>query len=77
MEISLPIDVEQVIHEKLLAGQYASTDEIVCAGIRLLMERDELFNSRRTDWESLIEEGIRQADAGDVIEGDEFLKSLE
>lgn len=63
MSMTLPPDLEEFVERQLAEGKYQSADEVVREGLRLLQTREKL-EKLRTD----IDEGLRQRDAGEVVE---------
>ena len=43
MDITLQPELEQFIREKITSGQYQSVNEAINAGLKLLMERELIF----------------------------------
>ena len=68
MDIQLPIDASQFIEGIVASGQYASANEAVADGVRLLMSRQQL----RVE----ILQGIAELDAGMGIEGSQVFDEL-
>ena len=68
MNIELPEDAVQFVEELVASGQFASADEAVAEGVRLLMSRQQL----RAD----IQKGIDQLDAGQGINGEQVFAEL-
>ena len=68
MNIELPEDAVQFVEGLVASGQFASADEAVAEGVRLLMSRQQL----RAD----IQKGIDQLDAGQGIDGEEVFAEL-
>lgn len=66
MNVSLPPDLERLIHEKVKMGLYPSVDEVVREALHLLEERDRLRELRFEKVREQIQIGIRQADRGEV-----------
>ena len=66
MTNNLPPDLATFVQSAVTAGEYASPDEVVVAGLRLLQERRE--RDRREQDESVrqaLQEGIDQLDRGE------------
>lgn len=59
MEVQLSADLEAFVNDQVSSGNFASTDALVQAGIRI-MQNDPLSLVKAELWE-----GIRQADAGE------------
>jgi antitoxin ParD1/3/4 len=63
MQISLTHDLEQFITAKLKSGQYTSTSEVIRDGLRLLVERDQLYQIRLDELRKEIQKGIDSGEA--------------
>jgi len=64
MNISLTHDLEQFITDKLRSGRYTSVSEVIRDGLRLLVERDQLYQLRLDELRKEIQKGI---DSGEAI----------
>ena len=67
MTISLTPELERLINEKVQSGEYASANEVIREGLRLLEEQEEL---RRIKYEALKREvgiGITQIERGEGL----------
>jgi antitoxin ParD1/3/4 len=63
MHISLTHDLEQFITAKLKSGQYTSTSEVIRDGLRLLVERNQLYQLRLDELRKDIQKGIDSGEA--------------
>jgi antitoxin ParD1/3/4 len=68
MNIQLPTDANQFIEGMVASGQYASVNDAVVDGVRLLMSRQQL----RVE----IQQGIAELNAGMGIESSQVLDKL-
>jgi antitoxin ParD1/3/4 len=68
MNIQLPTDASQFIEGMVASGQYASADDAIADGVRLLMSRQKL----RVE----IHQGIAELNAGMGIEGSQVFDEL-
>jgi len=59
VNVSLTVELEKIVAEKVASGHYASASEVVREALRLLYERDQL-NQLRQD----VQHGIEQLDHG-------------
>ncbi len=64
MNVSLTPQLEQYVQRKLDTGLYTSASEVVRDGLRLLQERDRLFEGRLECLRSEVRRGIADLDAG-------------
>jgi putative addiction module CopG family antidote len=65
MKLKLRPEVQKFVEDRIKAGQYASTDELVEAGIaRLMLDPEPVLDE---DTLHAIEEGEADGDRGDVV----------
>jgi antitoxin ParD1/3/4 len=65
MNVSLTKDLEQLISRKVKSGLYQTASEVVREGLRLLDERDRLYQLRLKDLRKEIRTGVDQLDRGE------------
>lgn len=76
MNVSLTPELEQLVHEKVKSGRYLSASEVVREGLRLLEERDRLYQARLAKLQTEIAIGIEEADRGELIDGEVVIQEL-
>ncbi len=77
MSISLPPELEQLVHDKVKSGRYSSATEVVREALLLLEERDELRRLQLEELKQKIQVGLEQLDAGQsVVFDQETLKGI-
>jgi antitoxin ParD1/3/4 len=75
MNISLNPNLEKFIHEKVDTGLYNSASEVIREGIRLMMEKDTLFQQKiRLNQD--IEKGLEQLQKGQGLEGEKVFNDI-
>ncbi|HIK15200.1 MAG TPA: type II toxin-antitoxin system ParD family antitoxin [Leptolyngbyaceae cyanobacterium M33_DOE_097] len=72
MNVSLTPELEQFVHEKVKSGRYLSASEVVREALRLLEERDRLYQAKLAELQQHLAIGIEQADRGELIDDDVF-----
>ncbi len=77
MNVSLTLELEQFVNEKVESGMYYSASEVIREGLRLLREQDTLRQMRLEQLRKEIAVGIEQADRGQFVDGEEFFRKLE
>ena len=77
MNVSLTAELENLVHSKVKSGRYLSASEVICEGLRLLEERDRLFELRLADLQQKVSVGVEQADRGELIDADDVFADLE
>jgi antitoxin ParD1/3/4 len=66
MNISLTPELEQFVSRKVESGMYHSASEVIREGLRLLIERDELYQTKLAELRREIALGIEEADRGEL-----------
>ena len=78
MNISLPPELEQYIHEKVSGGLYTSASEVVRESLRLMYSHEVLYREKRIDeLNAALEVGMKQLENGQKIDGKVFRKKME
>jgi antitoxin ParD1/3/4 len=49
MNVSLTVELEQLVNDKVKTGMYQTASEVIREGLRLLKERDQRLESLRRD----------------------------
>jgi antitoxin ParD1/3/4 len=66
MNVSLTKDLEELISRKVKSGLYQTASEVVREGLRLLDERDRLYQLRLKNLRKEIRAGVDQLDRGEA-----------
>ena len=66
MDVSLTPKLEQYVSQKVASGMYHSASEVICEGLRMLQERDEIHHRKLEELRREIAVGIEQADRGEL-----------
>jgi antitoxin ParD1/3/4 len=77
MSITLPPELEQFIQSQVASGKYASVDEVFLAGIKLLEERERLYQGRFEELRREILVGVKEAEAGELLEAKAVINGLQ
>jgi antitoxin ParD1/3/4 len=77
MNLSLTPEVEQFIQIQLESGKYATAEEVVLAGIKLLEEQEKIYKERLEELKREIMIGIEASERGEVIDGEEFFQKMQ
>lgn len=77
MNINLPPELEQFIHEKVDSGEYQSPADVVGDAIQLLKERDRNRGEKLERLRQDIAEGADQADRGEFVDPDPAFDEIE
>ncbi len=76
MNISLTPELERFVRDKIENGQYGSTAEIFCEGLRLMQERDRIYKGRFEELKQEIMRGISASERGEVLAGEVAIRKL-
>ena len=73
MNVHLTPELKQLVEDRVASGRYSSASEVIRAGLRLLEEEEKW----RADVRQKIAEGMAQAKAGQLVDGEEVFDRLE
>jgi antitoxin ParD1/3/4 len=77
MNISLTPELEKIVQDKVNSGLYGNASEVLRAGLRLLVEQEQL---RQSHFEQLVQDiqiGLEQAERGEIVSGPQAFEKLE
>ncbi len=77
MNISLTPELEEFIQSQVESGKYSSTEEVIIAGIKLLKEREKIYQGRFEELKREIAIGVEASERGEVIDGEVVFRQLE
>jgi antitoxin ParD1/3/4 len=77
MNVSLTLELEQFIKDKVNSGKYNSVSEVIGEALRLLDERDRFRDQRLAELKAKIKEGIEELERGEGIDGEEVFAEIE
>jgi len=76
MNVSVGQEFEEYVRSKVDSGDYASASEVVRDGLRLLREKEQLFEARLQTLRGEIQKGIDQIERGEVRDGEIVMAEL-
>lgn len=76
MSITLPPELEQFIQNQVASGKYASVDEVFLAGIKLLEERERLYQGRFEELRREVLVGVEEAERGELLDAEIVINGL-
>jgi len=76
MKLSLPREVEQLIEQRVNAGEYDTPEELIVAGVRALEQQKSFGDFSAGELNDLLAEGERDIERGDVLGADEVFAEL-
>lgn len=65
MNVSLTKELEKLVNQKVKSGFYHTASEVVREGLRLLEERDRLYQLRLDELRAEVKKGTDQLDRGE------------
>ena len=66
MNVSLTPELEKMVNEKVESGLFNSASEVIRAGLRLLVEQDQLKKLRLEALKKDLQAGLQQEVVGEV-----------
>lgn len=76
MNVSVGQEFEEYVRAKVESGDYASVSEVVRDGLRLMREKEQLFEARVQSLRGEIQKGIDQVERGEVRDGETVMSEL-
>jgi len=64
MDVFLTPELDEFVTEKVQSGHYSSASEVICDGLRLLKEQEELRRIRLQELKREISIGVQQLENG-------------
>jgi putative addiction module CopG family antidote len=77
MTVSLPVEFEGYVQDKVRNGAFTSEEEVVRAALELMREQDEESPEWREWMREAVEEGWVSAQAGRLTSAEDFEKEFE
>jgi antitoxin ParD1/3/4 len=76
MKLSLSVDIERLIAERVASGRYRTAEDVVAAAVSVLEQQERWGEFRPGEMDGLLEEGERDTEAGRVVEGEAVFAEL-
>jgi antitoxin ParD1/3/4 len=76
MNVSVGPEFEEYVRAKVESGDYASVSEVVRDGLRLMREKEQLFEARLQSLRGEIQKGIDQIERGESRDGETVMAEL-
>ena len=77
MPLTLPPELQEFIESQVASGKYASVDEVFTAGIKLLEERERLYQGRFEELRREVMIGVEEAEQGELLEAEAVITQLQ
>ena len=69
MQLTVPPDLEMLIHKRLASGVYASAEDVVRRALESQDAEESWTDEERQAFSAHIEKGYLQAECGELIDG--------
>ena len=76
MNVNLTPELEELIQRKVRSGLYNNQSEVVREALRLLVEQERLREAHLAGLRSPLDEGLAQADRGELLDGPVVVEEL-
>lgn len=76
MNVNLTPELEELVQRKVHSGLYNNQSEVVREALRLLARQDALQDARRMRLRSALDEGLEQADRGELLESAQVAEEM-
>jgi len=76
MNVSLTRELEKLVDSKVKTGRYHTASDVVRDALRLLEERDRLYEVRVAEIRREIQRGNEQLARGEVVDGEEAFEQI-
>jgi antitoxin ParD1/3/4 len=76
MNVNLTPDLEALVHRKVQSGLYNNQSEVVREALRLLAEQDRLREAHLDKLRGALNEGLAQADRGELADGPQAIADV-
>lgn len=73
MNVNLTPELERLVRDKVASGLYNNQSEVVREALRLLADQDQVRKAHLERLRSALDEGLAQADRGELLDGDAVL----
>ncbi|MDT9198713.1 type II toxin-antitoxin system ParD family antitoxin [Limnospira fusiformis KN01] len=77
MNISLSSEIEQFLESLVESGKYPSAEDAIVAGIRLLADRERIYQRRFEELQREIMVGVAASEGGEVVDGETVFCQLQ
>ena len=77
MNISLSSEIEQFLESLVESGKYPSAEDAIVAGIRLLADRERIYQGRFEELQREIMVGVAASEGGEVVDGETVFCQLQ
>ena len=76
MTIQLSPELEALVQEDVSRGPYTTVEEFVTEAVTLLHHREEWLAAHQQEMREALEEGLAQAERGELLTEEQFRKEM-
>ena len=76
MNVNLTPELEELVQRKVQSGLYNNQSEVVREALRLLARQDALQDAQLMRLRSALDEGLEQADRGELLESAQVAEEM-
>ncbi len=76
MNITLNLEQEQFIQDKLQSGEYKSVDDVIKAALHLLEEQDEAYERWIIETRAKVDAAAASLDRGEGLDGEQVVNRI-
>ena len=76
LNVSLTPELEEFVRNRVGTGRYQTASEVIREGLRLLELRERDRDAAHTALKAKLKIAAAQTDAGDLVDGEEFIDKL-
>jgi len=77
VELTVPPDLENLINKRLASGSYASAEDVLRSALEAQDAEESWSDEERLALAAHIEEGCRQAERGELIDGQQAIREIQ
>lgn len=76
MNLPLPPDLQQFADRQIASGKYASLDEMMLAGLRVLAEQEQVSQGRFEELRREVLLGVLEAERGELLDATSEIEAI-
>jgi len=77
MQLTVPPDLESLIHKRLSSGSYTDAEDVLRRALEAQDAAESWTDEERLAFSAQIEEGYQQAERGELIDADHVRQEIE
>lgn len=76
MTLPLPPDLQQFADRQIASGKYTSLDEMMLAGLRMLVEQEQIYQGRFEELRREVLLGALEAERGELLDATSEIEAI-